>query len=71
MNADQASLALRQLAAIYSDAGDNSKSAGLLVFANLLGESGDVTVTKWCKLVATPAKKKKSTTRVSRAKVVV
>ena len=72
MNADQASHTLRQLAAIYRDAGDNSKSAGLIAFANLLSESRDVTVAKWCKSVAHPAKKKqqrKSTKRVSQAKV--
>ena len=66
MNVDQAAQTLRKLAAVYRDAGDNSKASGLLAFANLLAESPSVSVAQWCKAVASVPKKRPA--KRSRAK---
>lgn len=67
MNADQLAKAIRQLEAVYRDAGDNSKATGLQAFANLLSESPGVGVAQWCDRIATKPKGKKPAKR-SKAK---
>jgi hypothetical protein len=66
VNADQLAVAIRNIEAIYRDAGDNSKAEGLHAFANLLAESDGVSLVQWCKSIAAenlakkPAKRPKS-----------
>jgi hypothetical protein len=59
VNADQVAVAIRNIEAIYRDAGDNPKAEGLHAFANLLAESNGVSLAQWCKSIAAenPAKK--------------
>jgi hypothetical protein len=58
MITDQLVQAIQNLEAIYRDAGDKGKAAGLQAFANLLAESPGVPVTQWCKIVSSGPKKK-------------